>query len=350
LRRRWIVPLFGLLLLGSASLAGPFYPNLSPQIHAFLGGHKSPIVNDPSSDPAFILAGVMNNVDPRLIAALTGPETTYGTNYGRCPAAGFNAWSWLPRNTCKSFKSYGDAINYSASALNRLYLDVGLTTIPAIFNTYCKTGCASDWVSVVTAAYTKMGGNATDLFYLTLDGTWEGTATFTNPLDGTNETIPISASFTVMSNSIAGNVMVTEPGDVLDINAFAYNVTGLNTFSLLSSNDLTATTINATGNANINNPSPGQAVITGLGTQGTNPVSEQATGTVTFTPTEAFLPAGPSAEGAPLTMSGNVMITDLGDGTRTNGSGMLTITPDGTMSGSARSNAGDLITWSAQLQ
>jgi membrane-bound lytic murein transglycosylase B len=41
----------------------------------------------------FIDNGIEFDVDPRLVIAIAGAETTFGTNMG-CNAV-FNAWSWF---------------------------------------------------------------------------------------------------------------------------------------------------------------------------------------------------------------------------------------------------------------
>jgi len=55
-----------------------------------LRGKHSPLAEHGS---IFIDNGIEFDVDPRLVIAIAGAETTFGTNMG-CNAV-FNAWSWF---------------------------------------------------------------------------------------------------------------------------------------------------------------------------------------------------------------------------------------------------------------
>ena len=117
--------------------------------------------------PSLVSAGLTYNVDPRLIVAIAGAESTFGTNWVDCPPSGFNAWSWLYNNhSCPAspFSSFADGIQTVTQAIRTGYLDMYLTSIPLIASIYCGAGC-SNWIPDVTLFYTDLGGNLSDLTY-----------------------------------------------------------------------------------------------------------------------------------------------------------------------------------------
>jgi hypothetical protein len=172
--------LLGLAIIGfvvqdSATLAEPFDPNVGSNIDTFLSGpvginqQASPIAGNGS---VFFSSGVANNVDPRLIMAIAGAESSFGTNWVNCPASGFNAWSWFYNDGTGSgrcalapFASFADGIQRVSTGVGGAYIRTRHeTTIAAIGATYCGSGagCAS-WANNVTKYYTQLNGDVSDL-------------------------------------------------------------------------------------------------------------------------------------------------------------------------------------------
>jgi len=151
-------------LLVSTSSAEPYDPNLGTIIDTFLSNQGSPIAGN---GPIFFSNGVFYNVDPRLIVAIAGAESTFGTNWAACPPTGFNAWSWFYNGNCPNspFPSFAAGIQVVTSGIRRLYLNKGRTSIPLIGAKYCAKGCAS-WVPLVTQFYTQLNGDTSDLTFL----------------------------------------------------------------------------------------------------------------------------------------------------------------------------------------
>jgi len=145
------------------AFAGPYDPQLAPQIDTYLTGKNSPIAGNGA---VFFSSGSIYNVDPRLVVAIAGAESSFGTAWDACPETGFNAWSWFYGGSCpnSSLISFADGISKVTSGIRRLYLNKGYTTIPQIAEMYCGSGCES-WIPNVTQFYTDLGGNVNDLTF-----------------------------------------------------------------------------------------------------------------------------------------------------------------------------------------
>jgi hypothetical protein len=142
--------------------AAPYDAQLGSKIDAFLTGKNSPIAGNGT---VFFTSGVTNGVDPRLVVAIAGAESSYGTMWVNCPMSGFNAWSYFYNGTCANspFTSYAAGIQMVTRGM-RKNLNRGLTTIPLIGARYCTSGCA-DWVKNVTDSYTAQLGDPADLSF-----------------------------------------------------------------------------------------------------------------------------------------------------------------------------------------
>lgn len=146
-RQACLSAMVGLLLClrATASFGEPF---VTPEtIDAYLSSRGSPLAGNGLN---FVIHGLAYNVDPRLIVAIAGAETTFGTDMG-CNGA-FNAWSWFWNDfQCgqSGFGSWEAGIRTVTKFIRESYLDKGLTTIEQIGATYCKevvkkhasTGC-----------------------------------------------------------------------------------------------------------------------------------------------------------------------------------------------------------------
>jgi hypothetical protein len=322
--RRWTAFLISLTLLCPFSFGSPFNPNISSQVDAFLTSRSSPIAGNGS---VFLSDALLYNVDPRLIVAIAGAESSFGTRWVNCPASGFNAWSWFYNGNCPNspFSSFASGIDTVTKFMRRSYLNKGRTTIALIGQRYCASGC-QNWAPNVTTYYSQLGGDTSDLAFISIVGQWTGTATLTDET-GT-QTLQVSASFSISGNTLSGTVAVTEPGDVADINTITYQAITPNSFSLNNNANPVVTT--ASGTVTV---SPGQAVIAGNGSD--NDPTDQSTGVGSLTLIHGLM------------MSGKVTVTEP-DG-QTTGNGIITISPDGkTLSGNAQVSDGSSVNWTVR--
>ena len=131
-------------------------------LDTYMAGKASPLAGQGMT---FIDQGRQHNVDPRLVVAIAGAESTFATN-GDCATQRNNAWGWgggWP--DCWTFADWSEGIATVTDGLRRLYLDEGLTTIPAIGEKYCGSGC-ENWESNVTRFYRdELGGDMSDLTF-----------------------------------------------------------------------------------------------------------------------------------------------------------------------------------------
>jgi len=150
---------------------------------------------------AFFQSGAKWNLDPRLIVAIAGQESSFGTDWQACPPSGFNAWSWFWGGSCPNspFASYADGIETVTKYL-RKWVDKGYTSVASLQShkpPYCASGCG-DWTKNVTTFYTQIptspAGDPSDLNFpapvfdfalgfLAVDGNIRGSGNTDNVLD-----------------------------------------------------------------------------------------------------------------------------------------------------------------------
>jgi prophage tail gpP-like protein len=140
-------------------------PATATEIDAYLKRKGSPIAGHGST---FVSAGVTWNVDPRLMVAIAGAETSFGTDPKAAnDVAHFNAWGYGPHN---QFTSWDNAINTITSDLGRNYINAGKTTVALIGATWAPGGAANDptdlnsnWVNNTSGFLRALDGDPDDV-------------------------------------------------------------------------------------------------------------------------------------------------------------------------------------------
>lgn len=119
-------------------------------IDSFLTQKKSPMAGSGNS---FLQSGQTYNVDPALVVAISGIETSFATH--TCTAD--NAWNWFWQGPCPQspFTSYSDGIDTVSKFLRLSYIDKGYNSITLIQKRYCTAPVQNGvtcpgWISTVT--------------------------------------------------------------------------------------------------------------------------------------------------------------------------------------------------------
>ncbi len=125
-------------------------------------GDKTPLLG---TGDAFQANGTLFNIDPRLIVAIAGQETSFGLH--TCCTRNNNAWNWFwcyADNSCQGqpcqhspFDSWGSGIKTVSKYMRKNYLNRGYNTIPLIGHKYCVDNCDA-WVGGVARFYRELGG------------------------------------------------------------------------------------------------------------------------------------------------------------------------------------------------
>jgi hypothetical protein len=154
--------LIALPLAAALSLAIPAATALEPEISAATLNERLSRFRLAGRGAVFIQKGAEFGIDPRLIAAIAGAETTFGNRL----CGTFNAWNWFWNGTCAAspFESFERGIHTVSKYMVKSYLRKGYTTISLIGTKYCAEGC-EHWEPLVTEFYEEMGGDPSDLTY-----------------------------------------------------------------------------------------------------------------------------------------------------------------------------------------
>lgn len=114
------------------------------QVQDYLTRKKSALA--PSSN-TFVEQGRLWNVDPRLIVAIAGAETTFAKHL----CGKNNAWNWFHKRACKpsEFATFEEGIETVTKYMRKSYIQRGYNTIPLIRTRYCTEGC-DNWIKLVS--------------------------------------------------------------------------------------------------------------------------------------------------------------------------------------------------------
>ena len=140
----------------------PPQPGVAERLNAFLNQRQSPMAG---LGETFVKYGQQYGVDPRLMVAISGAETSFATdpNAGKDITSGHNAWGWGPHIP---FPDWRTAIESVAKGLKTGYIDQGLKSIGDISRKWAPVGASNDptglnqsWVNNVSKYYEALGGD-----------------------------------------------------------------------------------------------------------------------------------------------------------------------------------------------
>lgn len=140
-------------------------------IDAYLAGKGSPMAGQGS---AFVASGGRWQVDPRLLVAIAGAESSFGA----ITCAPFNAWGWGCPNGPYVFESWADGIDAVARGLRIGYLAEGRASVAQINLKYAPIGAANDptglnnhWTTNVSRFLLELGGDPMNVDTAAVAGT-----------------------------------------------------------------------------------------------------------------------------------------------------------------------------------
>lgn len=135
-------------------------------LNQYLGKKSSPMA---TSGTEFVSHANSFGVDPRLVVAISGAESSFG----RKICGPYNAWNWFhcyASGTCSGhpcqnspFTSWERGARTVTKFLKRSYLNKGYVTLELIGAKYCAEGC-EHWLPNVKKFYAgDLGGSVGDL-------------------------------------------------------------------------------------------------------------------------------------------------------------------------------------------
>jgi hypothetical protein len=131
--------------------------NIDILLAQYGGGKKKAPPTRPLKDLSaqFVSRGKQYGVDPRLIVAIAGAESTFGEHI--CTTN--NAWNWFYSGHCTSpFQSWESGMQTVTKFMRKSYILHGYDTIEKIGKRYCASGC-EHWPSNVRNFYTSLGAD-----------------------------------------------------------------------------------------------------------------------------------------------------------------------------------------------
>lgn len=148
---------------GSIGGGGPVTKASAALIDQYLTSKGSPMAGQGFF---FVLSGQRYGIDPRLVAAIAGAESSFGQQL----CGSYNAWGWSCPNSPAQFSSWAEGIERVNRGLRIGYLDSGLTSVVTIHQKYAPSGAANDptglnnyWVTNVSKFLSEMGGNPNNI-------------------------------------------------------------------------------------------------------------------------------------------------------------------------------------------
>ncbi len=181
--------------------------------------------DSPLADKGLIFAGEGKkyNVNPALMIAIAGAETTYATNYGAasssthnyqsmtCNTAKLGDYPCVPSNGSnprdwEDFPDYDTSIANHAEYMQRKYLSKGITDIRSIGEIYCGKNC-NHWFDVVPKVFNEIIGSCPSLKTATASNIIRGDYVKLNvPLVGQKTSMTCGrASVAMVLNYYGGN-------------------------------------------------------------------------------------------------------------------------------------------------
>ncbi len=126
----------------------------APQLEEYLARKHSP---ETGTAVRLVALGRDYNIDPRLVVAISGAETTFGAHL----CASFNAWNWFHHGNCPSspFSAFEEGAEHVTRFLRLSYVNRGYDSIPLIRMKYCAAGC-DNWTPLVTTFFNEMPVNS----------------------------------------------------------------------------------------------------------------------------------------------------------------------------------------------
>jgi len=145
--------------------------SMASRLEVYLAGKGSPMKG---CGGAFVSYADTFGIDPRLVVAISGAESSFGKHV----CGDHNAWNWFhcyasgdcAGNPCGNspFPTWSRGGRTVAKFLKRSYLNKGFTTLELIGAKYCVEGC-DHWVPNVKTFYSKeLEGNPNDLTWPTV--------------------------------------------------------------------------------------------------------------------------------------------------------------------------------------
>ncbi len=134
-------------------------PVTAESIDRFLESKASPMAG---SGEDFLRAGYRWNVDPRLVVAIAGAESFFGS----ITCAPHNGWGWGCPSSPRAFRTWAEGIDAVTKGLAENYVGQGLTSVTAIHHKYAPPGASNDpngmnlvWPRNVATYLLEQGGN-----------------------------------------------------------------------------------------------------------------------------------------------------------------------------------------------